>query len=270
VIIRNLMTAAREWLRLNWVKAVLILSLGFIAGAVIAAPSVSLAVTVGAGNVPTATWTSTEVTSCAASGAWSGTKATSGTQVLSALTATSTYTLTCTAPGDTQTVLSWTAPVQNTDGTALTDLAGFRVYRGASADALAQLQQVTGAASLTYTATGLPVGTNYFAVTAYSTAGVESLFSAVGSKIATASASVSDSKTLKIPRAPVLTVQTPVAYDVQQKGIRFVLGREIGSVPVGTSCERDFELKGGYYRVKREDVDINRRPRSSVIVAHCA
>ena len=47
----------------------------------------------------TLTWSSTNATSCIASGAWSGTKATSGSQALTALTATNNYTLTCSGTG---------------------------------------------------------------------------------------------------------------------------------------------------------------------------
>ena len=45
------------------------------------------------------TWSSTNATSCTASGAWSGAKATSGSTSTGPLAATSTYTLTCTGAG---------------------------------------------------------------------------------------------------------------------------------------------------------------------------
>lgn len=65
-------------------------------------PSVILSAspgTVTSGASSTLTWSSTDATSCTASGAWSGSKATSGNQSTGALTATSTYTLTCTGAG---------------------------------------------------------------------------------------------------------------------------------------------------------------------------
>jgi hypothetical protein len=52
------------------------------------------------GNSATLTWSSTNATSCTASGAWSGTLATSGTQIVSPA-ATSTYNLSCTGTGGT-------------------------------------------------------------------------------------------------------------------------------------------------------------------------
>ncbi|MEM6639752.1 MAG: choice-of-anchor U domain-containing protein [Pseudomonadota bacterium] len=47
----------------------------------------------------TLTWSSTNATSCVASGAWSGVRATSGTEATGALSADATFTLTCSGPG---------------------------------------------------------------------------------------------------------------------------------------------------------------------------
>lgn len=66
------------------------------------APTVSLTATptnVPAGGSSTLDWTSTDATSCTASGSWSGTKAVSGSQVVSGLVTQSTYTLTCSGAG---------------------------------------------------------------------------------------------------------------------------------------------------------------------------
>ncbi|MEK7538860.1 MAG: peptidoglycan-binding protein, partial [Patescibacteria group bacterium] len=63
-----------------------------------ATPTVTLSAdttSVTSGGSAILTWSSTDATSCTASGSWSGTKALSGTQTLSNLTATGTYTLTC-------------------------------------------------------------------------------------------------------------------------------------------------------------------------------
>jgi hypothetical protein len=54
---------------------------------------------VASGNASTLTWNATNATACTASGAWSGTRNTSGTQSTGALTTTSTYSLTCTGAG---------------------------------------------------------------------------------------------------------------------------------------------------------------------------
>ena len=65
-------------------------------------PTVTLSATpstVTSGNSSTLSWTSTNATSCTASGGWSGSKATNGSEVRSNLTATATYTLTCSSGG---------------------------------------------------------------------------------------------------------------------------------------------------------------------------
>lgn len=51
------------------------------------------------GKSSTLTWSSTNATSCTATGGWTGTKATSGSQIISNITEPTTYTLTCTGPG---------------------------------------------------------------------------------------------------------------------------------------------------------------------------
>ena len=63
------------------------------------APTVSLTaspLTVVAGGSSTLSWSTQNVTSCSATGGWSGTRATSGSQVLSNLTATTGFGLSCT------------------------------------------------------------------------------------------------------------------------------------------------------------------------------
>jgi hypothetical protein len=56
---------------------------------------------VASGSTATLTWSSTNASSCTASGGWTGTEPTSGTATSPALTATTTYTLTCTGSGGT-------------------------------------------------------------------------------------------------------------------------------------------------------------------------
>ena len=70
--------------------------------------------------------------------------------------------------------LDWLPPTANTDGTTLTNLAGYTVYYGTSPDNLSKSVKVSNAGVATYTVTGLASGTWYFAVTSYSADGVES------------------------------------------------------------------------------------------------
>jgi hypothetical protein len=77
--------------------------------------------------------------------------------------------------------LSWSAPTQNTDGSTLTNLAGYKLYHGTSASALTDVRTVASNSS-TYQFTSLAAGTHYFAISAYNSDGVESSLSVAGSK----------------------------------------------------------------------------------------
>jgi hypothetical protein len=78
--------------------------------------------------------------------------------------------------------LSWASPTQNTDGSAVANLAGYRIYHGTSANALDSMIQVSNPGITLYVVDSLASGTHYFAVTAYNTSGAESDRSAVASK----------------------------------------------------------------------------------------
>jgi hypothetical protein len=86
------------------------------------APTVSLDASpsiVAAGQASILTWSSTNATSCTASGAWSGPRPTSGSENTGALNQTSTYTLTCVGPGGSSSTSS-TVTVNPTSGTGTT------------------------------------------------------------------------------------------------------------------------------------------------------
>jgi hypothetical protein len=82
--------------------------------------------------------------------------------------------------------LSWTPPTQNTDGTPLTNLAGYRIVYGPSAASLnewtAPTIDVPNAGISTYVLENLTAGTWYFAVRSYTLAGLHSVNSNVASK----------------------------------------------------------------------------------------
>ena len=79
--------------------------------------------------------------------------------------------------------LSWTPPTQNTDGSPLTNLAGYRIYYGESAAVLHQTIQLNNAALTTYCVNDLAPGPWYFAVTAFTSTGAESAKSNIASKV---------------------------------------------------------------------------------------
>jgi hypothetical protein len=92
------------------------------------------------------------------------------------------FSITVAQPTNGSATVSWTAPTQNTDGSALTNLAGFRIVYGASASALNQTVELSNPSLSTYTISGLTSGTWYFAVKAYNTVGGESAQSSTASK----------------------------------------------------------------------------------------
>jgi len=71
--------------------------------------------------------------------------------------------------------LVWTAPTRNEDGSALTDLAGYKVRYGQSAGGLTQILDVAAPAATTTQIEGLAAGTWYFTVSSYTKIGVESV-----------------------------------------------------------------------------------------------
>ncbi len=85
-------------------------------------------------------------------------------------------------PGTLSVTLSWTAPVLNTNGTIVNDLAGYHIHYGKSASAMNRMVDIYGAATKTGKVASLTHGTYYFAVSAYTSAGTESAPSATVSK----------------------------------------------------------------------------------------
>ena len=78
--------------------------------------------------------------------------------------------------------LSWLAPAQNTDGTALTDISGYHIYVGTDPDSLGTILDVADATATSYTVSKLSPGTWYFAISAYNSAGADGELSNIGSK----------------------------------------------------------------------------------------
>jgi hypothetical protein len=106
------------------------------------------------------------------------------TAALPAFSITVTNTAGSTAPTGGSATVSWVAPTQNSNGTALTNLQGYVVYYGNSASTLTQEQsvQVPDPTALNFTISGLSSGTWYFAVASYTTSGEQSSLSTVSSK----------------------------------------------------------------------------------------
>ena len=79
--------------------------------------------------------------------------------------------------------LSWLPPTENTDGSVLTDLAGYKIYYGTSAGVYTSVIAIDNPGVSTFVVDNLPGGyTYYFVITSVTTSGLESEYSTVGSK----------------------------------------------------------------------------------------
>jgi len=131
------------------------------------------------------TWTSRNVDKCQSSGGWAGEKPRHGEFTTSGLQHDTTFRLTCRGKGGRAVALvtvavsdgrlRWQAPVENEDGTPLTDLSGFVLYWGAESG------HYTGSAKLGRKTrewlADLASGSYYFAITAVDSDGDESGYS---------------------------------------------------------------------------------------------
>jgi hypothetical protein len=80
--------------------------------------------------------------------------------------------------------INWNPPTQNTNGSPLTNLAGFKIHYGTASQKYTQTITVSNPGLVTYVIANLSPGKYYFAVTAYSSAGTESpLSSEVSTKV---------------------------------------------------------------------------------------
>ena len=78
--------------------------------------------------------------------------------------------------------LSWTPPTRNTDGSTLTNLAGYKINYGTSASSLTSTVTLSNPGLSSYVVENLKTGTWYFAIKAYTSTGTESTLSSVASK----------------------------------------------------------------------------------------
>jgi hypothetical protein len=156
-----------------------------------------------------------------------------------------------------QAVLTWTAPTTNTDGSALTDGLGYKIYYGTTSTNLNQNVLVNGIGTLTYTVANLPAGTWYFAATTRATSGESA-------KTGTVSTTIVPS----LPSPPSgLVVVGLVAHVIKQTKDNVSLVA-VGTVPNGTACDTS-KTVNGMYVVPSAAVTWFGSVRSEVVLAQC-
>ncbi|MDH3636635.1 MAG: fibronectin type III domain-containing protein [Gammaproteobacteria bacterium] len=74
-------------------------------------------------------------------------------------------------------LISWTPPTENTDGSALTDLAGYRIRYGTSPGSYSVTITLNGSGLTSYLVENLGVADWYFVMTAFNSSGIESGYS---------------------------------------------------------------------------------------------
>jgi hypothetical protein len=105
--------------------------------------------------------------------------ATASTPVSAPVASSSSSSSSSASTSSTQAVtLSWSAPTENTNGTALTNLAGYVIYYGTSATAMTQQINVNTVGMLVYQIPDLAPGNWYFQIMSVNSAGVQSSASA--------------------------------------------------------------------------------------------
>lgn len=134
--------------------------------------------------------------------------------------------------------LSWTAPTQNTDGSALTDLASYKIYHGTASGVYPNEVVVSNPALTTFIVTNLPEGLNYFVATAINDAGVESGYSGEAVKDVLPD--------IVVPNPPFNLVVEPdnlvaFTFDKIRGGLSVY---PIGTVSAGTSCDSSVSVNG--------------------------
>lgn len=100
------------------------------------------------------------------------------------------FNITVTGPGSTggtttttgSATVTWSAPTQNTNGSAVTNLSGYTINYGKTSSSMTSTVNVTNASLTRYVVEGLSAGTYYFAVSAYNSSGAKSALSGVVSK----------------------------------------------------------------------------------------
>jgi hypothetical protein len=97
-------------------------------------------------------------------------------------TALSPFAIAVNAISNGRATLSWTAPTENTDGSTLSNLSGYRIRYGTSANALTNTIVIQNASVTTYVVEDLAPATWFFAVTAVNSTGAESTYSNVANK----------------------------------------------------------------------------------------
>ena len=140
--------------------------------------------TAATSTTSTSTTGSTPPTAADSGTSTSGSSTTSGSTTSGSTTSGSTTTTgstgstTPTTPvTGTSVTLGWVAPTQNSNGSPITDLAGYKIHYGTASENYTKVVAVSNPSISRYVMDSLETGTYFFAITAYNSKGIESTLS---------------------------------------------------------------------------------------------
>jgi hypothetical protein len=97
-----------------------------------------------------------------------------GSAVSSSTSSTTPSSTTPTSSSANTVTLSWQPPTENTNGTSLSNLSGYRIYYGESPGNYTTSIEVANPGVTTYVVENLRAGQYYFSMTSYTSSGAES------------------------------------------------------------------------------------------------
>lgn len=229
----------------------------------------------------TVAWASTGSSSCTAGGtlgAWAGSKAVSGSQQLTGIVWSATpYSLTLQCGSSLATVtVSWTLPVNNTDGTAIPasgagSLTNIKLFRASTSSGVPSATAILLPPTATSHALDLPAGPHYFGVKAANTFGNDSDMSNVANTTAAPSTD-SASATLTItpkPGAPVIVDAVAYSTKPDYGRLLFVKNVAVGTAPLGAPCNDRKPIADSYFAINRQYVTWSGSLQPANVVAKC-
>lgn len=146
--------------------------------------------------------------------------------------------------------VAWVAPTANTDGTALNNLAGYRIRYGTSQANLDQLISISNPGATSHKLTSLPGATYYFVMTALNASGIESQQSNV---VSAAPVPEPIEPTEAWVVAPISGNSRPVYEAVLNAAGALVRGNTEGKVASGKPCGAEvFQSSSSSYRAITE------------------
>lgn len=143
----------RNFRALRYVEALFVIAILVALGGVLSTASAQslqfgTSVTSGDGVVSTTlNWSAPGASTCTASStpatSFAGLRDATGSEAVAAIAFSTVFRMSCVWPGDRRVTLSWTPPAENTNGTPLTDLAGYDVFYGKCPQTPTPVEQIS-------------------------------------------------------------------------------------------------------------------------------